>query len=224
MLILYLALALAETSEVGYLYSVGEERFLRYSGTKITLAERIGDQGSKFSIVPIEGDDDSMLVRPSPEKDNYVADMRNGDVKELYFHPLHKKWNQRLRFVMRPNKAVRIMVGDLCLGVREDRRMIEGDKCKKDGEDKSQQFKWVPEYDYHADDHHEEMIHPLEDGVVISGGHSMHHRHSHQPRVVIIRSDDEASHHEEPERPNRIYSYSINRTRRHKGHQHSRHR
>lgn len=142
-LLAWLALACAEKEEVGYIFSEGRRRFLTRDGVNI-VASRRGEKPAKFKMVKMEGEySHSVLVYPVPPMDEKkVADFAYNS-KEWYFYPEHQKWNQRPRFVLMPGNVVKIVVGDTCIAVDKEDKVV-GETCKSDKDDKYQLFSWVP--------------------------------------------------------------------------------
>jgi len=155
MLFLYFMLAYAQIDELGYLYSVGRNRFITVKqdthGTVFIMGAHKSERPSAIKISKETDKGRGGLIIYANDKDtakygltNKVADLdyHNG---HLYFYPKHMKWNQLARFVLQPGNQIKIMFGDhSCLFMAEDYK-LKGESCRNDGDDKFQLFTWYPQ-------------------------------------------------------------------------------
>lgn len=144
MLPIYFALICAKSwEELGYIFSEGKQRFLTRNGVNIVLAKEY-EKPLKFRMVKMNGSDSgNVLFHPVPELDGKVADFATYTHKGWHFYPEHRKWNQRTRLVLMPGNVLKIVIGDSCLGIDGDDRVV-GESCKDDKDDSFQIFSWVP--------------------------------------------------------------------------------
>lgn len=190
MLIFYLALVLG-LEERGYIYSKGMGKYLVYSGIRISVGSDDSDRGL-FRIFPADGVNSAEMFLGSVDSIN-VADLavngsreRNIDVGEVYLHPRHGNWNQRILFSMAPDGWVKLFIRDVCVEVKNNK--LIGTSCKDAGADDNQLFKWISEKEDKMEEENDPRIYghgsnPAQ--VIVLQVPSRHRSHKHRHSEVV---------------------------------------
>ncbi|KAF9763851.1 hypothetical protein NGRA_0993 [Nosema granulosis] len=147
MLIYFLAVALAELNEKGYLYSVGQEQFLSVENNKVRTVAK-SKMPTKFEIETRGGDSSYMLrIYPDPRNGDNVMDKDwwYNDHK-LIFYPQNDWQSQHFVFSMLPKNMLKIVVKERCAEVKPD-GSVKASLCKNHNDNKSQYFRWIREED-----------------------------------------------------------------------------
>ncbi|KHN69219.1 hypothetical protein M896_091470 [Ordospora colligata OC4] len=155
MLFLYFMLAYAQMDELGYLYSVGRNRFITVKQDKnhksFIMGTHKNENPSPIKISKETKNGRGGIIMYANDKDaekyklsDKVGDLALDSTNTLHFYSKHMKWNQLAKFVLQPGNHIKIMFGDdRCLFMAKD-YTLKGERCKNDGRDKFQLFAWFP--------------------------------------------------------------------------------
>ncbi|WUR04675.1 ricin B lectin (RBL2) [Vairimorpha necatrix] len=133
-----------ELTEKGYLYSIGEQKFLSLDFDHIRLLPR-HTMPQPFEIEQREGDETWKLkIMPSPRKKKQVIDKDwwTNDHR-LISHEATEWESEKFIFSLQPKNLIKIVVKEDCIQT-EDKGYVRAMTCNNDDK---QLFRWIPDYD-----------------------------------------------------------------------------
>jgi hypothetical protein len=142
--LLYVLAAYASASEKGFLYSVGQKKFLSHGNSEISLIEN-GTMPKMFEMSVLDNaETTSYLLYPVPRDDDKVFDLAWGFYHYVYLYKRHGEWNQQVKFVYLPGNLMKIIVSTYCIEARDGETKLHRGYCNTTDNKENQLFRWIP--------------------------------------------------------------------------------
>lgn len=155
--LIYALTAVAVLTEKGYIYSVGQKKYVTSSNDNIFLEEE-NRTPKMFEMEEVpNASSGNLFVYPYPRDGTRVMDMNLSGSRLIYLHPKHGNWNQQIEARLVGKGMIKLKVGSYCIGIENSK--LHSTTCKTSEADENQLFKWIPErrssYGYNSMDNPE---------------------------------------------------------------------